>query len=270
MAYKATTTTSNNTRNTSNSKTTSTTSSGKPFCRMCFDAKRPGFDTHYLKDFSGPTPVIRCPYLLDLKCNYCKTAGHTISYCDVLKEHKKADELAQKNKPTQNGHFFILRTSPTTQETNTIRTASIPSSTATKKQVQFHTKNHYHMLSSPDEEEDEVDVADVSAPVPQSSETTTSSAMTWAKIVASEPKKIPVDEKKQATTNILAALFLSHQSPPPKPILKNKTLPNQEEESVSTPVVVKSSTPPPFMYRPPAITKPWWDDSSEEEDENDE
>jgi len=57
----------------------------KQFCKMCFDAKRDGYDTHYLKDFTGPEVKITCPYLLGLQCNYCKEQGHTISYCPILK-----------------------------------------------------------------------------------------------------------------------------------------------------------------------------------------
>lgn len=57
----------------------------KKFCKMCFDAKREGYDTHYLKDFTGPEVKIVCPYLLALQCNYCKEQGHTISYCPILK-----------------------------------------------------------------------------------------------------------------------------------------------------------------------------------------
>ena len=57
----------------------------KPFCKMCFDAKREGYDTHYLKDFTGPEVRVTCPYLLGLQCNYCKEQGHTISYCPILK-----------------------------------------------------------------------------------------------------------------------------------------------------------------------------------------
>lgn len=57
----------------------------KKFCKMCFDAKREGYDTHYLKDFTGPEVKVVCPYLLALQCNYCKEQGHTISYCPILK-----------------------------------------------------------------------------------------------------------------------------------------------------------------------------------------
>lgn len=76
----------------------------KPFCKMCFDAKRPGYDTHYLKDFSGHEPKVVCPYLLSLQCNYCKQDGHTISYCPVLKEKEAYEETsknAKKSIPTK-------------------------------------------------------------------------------------------------------------------------------------------------------------------------
>lgn len=53
----------------------------KPFCKVCYDAKQTGYDTHYLR--SGDNVV--CPYLLSLECGYCHNKGHTVKYCSVLK-----------------------------------------------------------------------------------------------------------------------------------------------------------------------------------------
>jgi hypothetical protein len=68
----------------------------KKFCKMCFDAKREGYDTHYLKDFTGPEVKVVCPYLLALQCNYCKEQGHTISYCPILKKTKETKPAKQE------------------------------------------------------------------------------------------------------------------------------------------------------------------------------
>lgn len=73
----------------------------KKFCKMCFDAKRDGYDTHYLKDFTGPEVKVVCPYLLGLQCNYCKEQGHTISYCPILKTKGTVKPVA-KHEPRKN------------------------------------------------------------------------------------------------------------------------------------------------------------------------
>jgi hypothetical protein len=126
MSYKAFT-------NTAHAATTKKTTS--PFCKVCYDAKRSDYNTHYLKDFSGPTPVVLCPYLLEIKCNYCKKQGHTVSYCDILKARNASDAAVissprsfEKKNTSQNGHFFILRedkqvilqTQPQTQVSQTV------------------------------------------------------------------------------------------------------------------------------------------------------
>ena len=52
-------------------------------CTMCVKAKRDDFNTHSIRDSTGK---VTCPYLLSIICRYCKTSGHTVSYCPVLKE----------------------------------------------------------------------------------------------------------------------------------------------------------------------------------------
>jgi hypothetical protein len=65
----------------------------KAFCKICFDAKQPGFDTHYVRDRPGGSVI--CPYLLSLACSYCHENGHTVKYCDALK-NKHSDDLKNK------------------------------------------------------------------------------------------------------------------------------------------------------------------------------
>lgn len=49
-----------------------------PFCKMCFDSNRVGFDNHNVKDSAGN---VTCTYLLNMKCYTCGNFGHTPKYC---------------------------------------------------------------------------------------------------------------------------------------------------------------------------------------------
>ena len=49
-----------------------------PFCKMCFDLGRSGFDNHNVRDSSNN---ITCPVLLNNKCKTCGFFGHTPKYC---------------------------------------------------------------------------------------------------------------------------------------------------------------------------------------------
>ena len=71
----------------------------KPFCKVCFDAKKPEseYTSHYVRsrpDQNGNT-VVTCPILAATECRYCFKFGHTIKFCNVLEEKKKRDN---KNK----------------------------------------------------------------------------------------------------------------------------------------------------------------------------
>ena len=65
-----------------------------PFCKVCHDAGKPEseYTSHFVKDIPGATGVVVCPTLLAQQCGYCHTAGHTVSYCKLLKQHQKSKE----------------------------------------------------------------------------------------------------------------------------------------------------------------------------------
>ena len=64
-------------------------SSKSKCCKICFDANRPGYDTHWMKDSSGN---VLCPYLANLKCKRCGYTGHTIKYCKMPDNNKQYQE----------------------------------------------------------------------------------------------------------------------------------------------------------------------------------
>jgi len=192
--------------------TSSTKQQATPFCKVCYDAKRPGYDTHYLKDFTGPTPVVVCPYLLELKCNYCKNSGHTVSYCDVLKAKKSAEEASssssQQNGSSQNGRFFIMREGSASSMKQQQDVSAVVQSSSKKKLAAKQTKklvrtaavavNQFEALLAADEESSVCDEEEETASANQTTTVRANDefvvpdvvnaeekpAVTWAKIVA--------------------------------------------------------------------------------------
>lgn len=284
MSYKASTRTNNN-------NTTKTTK--QPFCKVCFDAKRKDYNTHFLKDFSGPQPVVLCPYLLALQCNYCKEQGHTVSYCEVLKAKKASESGApsraseqttqSRKEPSQNGNFFILRVSKD-KETTITHAPSKTAQTVSRKSIS--TTNQFALLEEDDDEEWEmpkynktkksvsfgvetetVAVAAAAEPEPKVEVAEEVSTFpTWAKIVASPapPKKAaPVLSAKEALKKDVANKFVNSvvsaiipadfEKPAPKFIHSTKPS-STESKSIEK-----------YFYTAPT-NRAWDDDSSSEED----
>lgn len=73
--------------------------SKKPFCKVCFDAKKPEseYTSHRVRslpDRNGNT-VVTCPVLAATECRYCYQLGHTTKFCSILEENKKKTEKAK-------------------------------------------------------------------------------------------------------------------------------------------------------------------------------
>ena len=89
-----------NNANTNNSRSQTNPQAKKPFCKVCFDAKKPEkeYTNHFVKSSPGPEGIVICPTLLNSTCNYCKKekAGHTASQCPILAANQKQKEQKQK------------------------------------------------------------------------------------------------------------------------------------------------------------------------------
>jgi len=293
MSYKVSSVNNNNKRDTRDKR-----QAPQPFCKVCFDAKRPDYNTHFLKDFTGSQPVVLCPYLLALTCNYCKEQGHTVSYCEILKA-KKAGEAGsdvRENKqhqgkvPSQNGHFFIMRVSKDgdsniSSHTSSSRSVSGSSSTVTRP---VSTTNQFALLEDDDEGfweqpkqkgkkavsfatiQEAVAVAVAAEPESvMKVEVHQSSALpTWAKIVAMPPpkKQTPSVSAKDSLKKEVKSLFVSPSSstvtaPAPAPF--EKPMPVFIHHSTETKPKDKSIEK--YFFAPPSNMSDWADDSSEED-----
>ena len=294
MSFKAFT----NTRNNNNMNKTNTKAQQQPFCKVCFDAKRDDYNTHYLKDFSGPKPIVLCPYLLALKCNYCKEQGHTVSYCEILKAKKEGEivpsryqqQQQQQKVPSQNGNFFILRVSADKKETVTHSSRE----TISEKKKSVSTTNQFALLGDDEDEWElpkynktrkseivvaaapqEVAVVAVAAAVAVAEPEPIMEFVgtTWAKIAAAPPvtKKMttaPVSIKEVLKKDV-ASLFVTrseastpadYEKPMPKFIHMTPVKSSSTDNNVKTEKVEKYFTAPPF-------TRDWADDDSSSQDD---
>ncbi len=260
------------------------------FCKVCYDAKRSDYNTHFLKDFTGPSPVVTCPYLLALKCNYCKMTGHTVSYCDVLKSKKEVDAPVKSNrkKESQNGSFFILRVSsedgtatthaPTTHAPTTHAPTTHVPSTPPRKTTQYTARTlvnpgrNKFVLLADDEEEEEEEEELIAAVAAIAIETTSSTQeVTWAKIVSRAPitKKsvtfsdIPPIYKRQISQVVInETRARAAESEKPLPTFIHAATKG------TTSVVKKNAAKNLFSGYVPS-GRSWADDSSDDEDEKD-
>lgn len=253
----------------------------QPFCKVCFDAKRPDYNTHFLKDFTGPQPVVLCPYLLALTCNYCKEQGHTVSYCEILKAKKAGGNAYESNyqskAPSQNGHFFIMRVSKdgdqTISQTSNVRKAV--ASSALPKPVS--TTNQFALLEDNDEDDvweqpkrkgkkavsfaaQEAVAVAAAEPEPLQEVEQTPGLPTWAKIVAMPPPKkqiAPVSAKESLKKEVKSS------SSTQKPASFEKPMPMFIHPSTET--KTKDESIEKYFFTPPSNMSNWADESSEED-----
>jgi hypothetical protein len=74
-----------------------------PFCKVCFDAKKPQsvYESHWVKDREGN---VTCTTLNSQECRYCFKNGHTVKHCPILagqnaeKEKQARRQEAQKRR----------------------------------------------------------------------------------------------------------------------------------------------------------------------------
>ena len=60
-------------------------------CSFFSNKNIPGPHGHSIRDFTKKNKPITCPQLLSISCGYCHEKGHTVKYCDILKNKKLSD-----------------------------------------------------------------------------------------------------------------------------------------------------------------------------------
>ena len=94
MSYSNSRNTNSRNTNSSNQRGGSNQSGRKPFCKVCFDAKKPQsvYESHFVKDREGK---VTCVTLLEQECRYCYQPGHTVKFCPAVAANKAQKEKAE-------------------------------------------------------------------------------------------------------------------------------------------------------------------------------
>ena len=75
----------------------------KPFCKVCFDAKKSEseYTSHYVRRTTDPNSEILCPVLLATECRYCHVAGHTITKCALREKNNARRSNSETQRPRE-------------------------------------------------------------------------------------------------------------------------------------------------------------------------
>jgi hypothetical protein len=94
---------------------TSNKVAAKPFCKVCHDSGKTEaeYTSHFVKSEPGSKGKVVCPTLLNQGCSYCHETGHTVSYCQVLKQNNKNKEKTQRVSVFQKGSSAVAVKSTT-------------------------------------------------------------------------------------------------------------------------------------------------------------
>lgn len=86
-----------------------------PFCKVCFDAGKSEkeYRSHFVKNEVGGNSIVVCPTIKSIECRYCHKAGHTVKYCDALKDKSKVSKVKKiGNKNNNNDNEIGKNRSP--------------------------------------------------------------------------------------------------------------------------------------------------------------
>ena len=210
-----------------------------PFCKVCFDAKKPQsvYESHWVKDREGN---VTCITLNSQECRYCFKNGHTVKHCPIL-----AGQNAEKEKQARRQEAQKRR------EQDELKKANEKAATKAKK-------TGFEVLRDDSDDEEESQPQQK----PQEKEEYPALPMPSARVeysgrpsFASALKKPVAQVKKEETTSSIPAGFA---------ILTRSTNGTTAIKETQMPSSIPSSVKPVFCGY-----KGNWNDLTDDEDEDD-
>jgi hypothetical protein len=69
------------------------------FCKVCQDAGKPEseYRSHFIRETRDPNSRVVCPTLLATECRYCFKKGHTIKFCNAIKQNNTNTNYTRNN-----------------------------------------------------------------------------------------------------------------------------------------------------------------------------
>ena len=163
-----------------------------PFCKVCFDAKKPAsfYNTHFVKDKPGPDGKVICPTLLANECRYCHGLGHTLSFCPVLKaknERQAAAITCRKQETKRASRPYLAADSEGFTPVASLTLGAVATATRTsnpKKINQSKSKGFSALADDSDEEDITTPPPPAPKPVLKDLEVAAAPVNSWAAIAA--------------------------------------------------------------------------------------
>jgi hypothetical protein len=204
-----------------------------PFCKVCYDAGLPVADytDHFVKNQPGPGGKVVCPTLLAQKCLVCGIAGHTSSYCPLMRllesqDVEKAYQEREKAKKENGGWETVgakgqvttaVKPNPRIEDIDSKKPAPAPAVVApavVAPVVKYG--GSFGILAVDDSSDSEEEYKDVPKPVrkeavPPPSTAEASKPLTWAqRAAAAAQKPVPVSSSSSSAASVIDTRFQLH------------------------------------------------------------
>lgn len=107
-------------------------------CSFCTNKKITGPHGHSVRDFTKKDKPITCPYLLAIECQYCHEKGHTVKFCDVLKNKKLSN--------TNSSNSYYPKPSRPNKRTTLIDSDGFISNSQNKQKTTYNMNHTNHSV----------------------------------------------------------------------------------------------------------------------------
>lgn len=221
----------------------------KPFCKVCFDAKKPQavYESHFVKDREGK---VTCVTLLEQECRYCFKTGHTVKFCPAVAANNASKEKAENQRRRQ-------------QEAEERHKRQEQSNAAAAAKAKMNSTGRYAALFCDDDSDDEQEAKPQVKPVEEfpalgkPSQFVASATMNFASAIKKDRIQVEKQREQEENQKIQEAGFTV--------LSRNTNGTTKKLEPTKMPSSIPASVQP--IYCSSSKGKSWIDSDSEDEDD---